>query len=321
MVSEYVRKCPRFRALGSTSRMRILLTPLLAVLTAIPLLGQTLQFTSATVLTNNTVQLGISGPTNKTYYLERLNKTNQTFEVASTFSFTTNTSTSINASLSQGVYGFFRVETTNGATKSSNAVGVVIGSVGYGYTLLGNPFGSSTLTSILPNPEDGMTVFQWRQSLTNYISADYVSGSGWTTNLTIGGLEGFFVSNPVTNWVKYVFSGIFGTNESKSVPKGDSIIASQRLFLITPSTGQSDLLSTNDLDGFSNLPVLASGFSPQSRLDKYKQSTGTFDQYYLTNSAGWYLNGAKSTVSIFLTEGFWISRPTNTTWQVARPIW
>ena len=38
--------------------------------------AQTLYFSSATVLTNNTVQLTISGPTNSTYYLERLNKTN-----------------------------------------------------------------------------------------------------------------------------------------------------------------------------------------------------------------------------------------------------
>lgn len=293
----------------------------LATLVALPISAQSLRFTSVTVFSNNTVQVGISGPTNTTYYLERLNKTNQNFEVAATYKFTTNTSTNLTLSLSQGNYGFIRTESTNGAVKSTNAVGVVVGNAGYGYTLLGNPFGNRTLTNIFPNPIDGMAVYQWKHSITNYVAADYIGGVGWTTNLTIAGLEGFFLSNPATNLVRYVFSGIFGTNESKSVPKGDSIIASQRLELITPSTGQSDLLSTNDLDGYSNLPVFATGFSPQSRLDKYKPSTGTYDQYSLTNSAGWYLNGAKSTVSIYLAEGFWISRPTNATWSVTRPIW
>ncbi|MCW5556977.1 MAG: hypothetical protein KIT22_03945 [Verrucomicrobiae bacterium] len=294
---------------------------LFACLTLLPLSAQSLRFTSITVFSNNTVQVGITGPTNATFYLERLNKTNQNFEVANTFTLTTNSTTNITLALSQGNYGFIRTESTNGAVKSTNAVGVVVGTVGYGYSLLGNPFGNLTLTSIFPSPIDGMSVYQWKNATTNYIAADYIGGVGWTTNLTIAGLEGFFLSNPVTNAVRFVFSGIFATNESKTVPKGDSIIASQRLNLITPSSGLSDLLSTNDLDGFSNLPVFATGFSPQSRIGKYDAVSATYDQYYLTNSAGWYLNGVKSTVPIYLADGFWINRPTNATWSVTRPIW
>ncbi|MFO1458706.1 MAG: hypothetical protein U1G08_04805 [Verrucomicrobiota bacterium] len=301
--------------------MKLLSTIIGATCLATTIPAQTLYFSSATVLANNTVQLTIAGPTNSTYYLERLNKTNQVFEIINTFTFTNNSSTTITASLSQGSYGFFRCQTTNGATKSSNAVGVVIGSVGSGYTLLGNPIASRTLASVFPAPQDGMTVLQWTPSITNYTSADYVGGVGWTTNLTIASLEGFFVVNPVTNSVQYTFAGIFGTNDTKNLPKGDSLITSQRLYLVTPSTGQSDVLTTNNLGGYSVLPVLANGYSPQSRIDKYRMNTGTYDQFYLTNSAGWYQGTTKTNVPIFLGEGFWINRPTNFVWNVYRPIW
>jgi hypothetical protein len=149
----------------------------------------------------------------------------------------------------------------------------------------------------------------------------YFDGDGWTTNLTIGELEGFFVQNYDTNGLRYLFSGLFTTNTvTKTIPKNLSIIASPAYYLYSYSTLQNDLLATNQLGGLFNIPVQSTGFTPQCDLYRWSPTTNGYAHYILTNSS-WTLNSTNTTVPLYLGEGYYIGKPTNATWNVSRPIW
>ena len=315
---------------------------LLLQLAAISIVGtaqaQSLRFTSGEIFNTNQVSLWVSGPsvTNLNYVLERLDLTNQTWQTVSTYTINSGGPTNLTSSLFNGTYGFFRTRSPNHAYLSTNAFGAIVGSVGPGLSLLGNPFGATTITNIFPNPAEGSSVEKWNNSTTNYVVSNFSFGT-WDTNFTIGEVEGFFIDNGGTNAMAYQFSGLFTTNTvTKLVPTGFSIITSPSYYLITPPTLWNDTLTNNVLGGKFSIPVQTPGYSPQSEVDKWIAATNGYAKYYLTNlvttnfvgtnswrqtNLVWTLSGTNVYVPLYLGEGFFINKPTNATWSFNRPIW
>ena len=300
--------------------------------------AQSLRFTSGEIFNTNQVSLWVSGPsvTNLNYVLERLNLTNQTWQTVSTYTINSGGPTNLTSSLFNGTYGFFRTRSTINAYLSTNAFGAIVGSVGPGLSLLGNPFGATTITNIIPNPAEGSAVDKWNNSTTNYDISNFSFGQ-WDTNFTIGEVEGFFINNGGTNAITYRFSGLFTTNTVfRSIPTGSSIITSPSYTLIFPAILLNDALTNNFPGGKFNIPVQASGYSYQAEVDKWIAATNGYAKYYLTNyittnivgtnvlqqtNLVWAINGTNTYVPLYLGEGFFITKPTNATWSFNCPIW
>ena len=159
--------CARFRNSNSVSTINLnssmkkqLLRQFAAISFVALAQAQSLRFTSGEIFNTNQVSLWVAGPavTNLNYVLERLNLTNQTWQTVSTYTINSGGPTNLTSSLFNGTYGFFRTRSTNNAYLSTNAFGAIVGSVGPGLSLLGNPFGATTITNIFPNPAEGSAV-------------------------------------------------------------------------------------------------------------------------------------------------------------------
>ena len=286
--------------------------------------AQSLYFTSGVANSSGNVTLVAKGTslTNVGCVLERLNSTNQVWETQSSFIITNGASSvTLNSSLHNGFYGFFRARSTNNVYKSTNAFGAFLGYLENGYSLIGNPFGSSIHTNFFPAPVAGLSVLKWNSSTTNFVTSDY-TGSAWSTNFTIGECEGLFAYNPTTNLVKCLFGGLFVTNAiTKSLATGLSLITTPRYQLISSAALTTDILSALSPAGAAGLPVLTSGFCYQSEIQKYIPASGTYSKHVLSTNSVWLENGVVEPVSINFLEGFFVSLPTNVTWSVTRTIW
>lgn len=286
--------------------------------------AQSLYFTSGVANTNGNVTLVAKGTglTNVICVLERLNSTNQVWEAQTAFTITNGASSvTLNSSLHNGFYGFFRARSTNNAYKSTNAFGSFLGYLETGYTLTGNPFGSAVLTNLFPSPVSGLSVQRWNASTTNFHTSDY-TGSSWTTNFTIGECEGLFACNPTTNLIKVLFGGLFTTNAvAKSLPAGLSLITTPRYQLIGSAALTTDMLSALSPAGTAGLPVLTTEFGYQSEIQKYIPASGTYSKHTLSTNSVWLENGVVEPVAINFVEGFFLSHPTNATWSITRSIW
>lgn len=282
--------------------------------------AQSLRFSSGSV-SNCNVTLNLAGLTNTWCYVERLNRTNQVWDNVGSAYLGTNAAATFNTTLHECVYGFFRAKSTNGTYLSTNAFGAVAGTVGTGYYLLGNPFGAKTLTQIVPSPNDGTTVHLFRVG-GYYDSSSYDAGAGaWDTNYTVTQLEGFFLQNVATNVQPYLLSGLFSTNTlSKGLTNGNNLIVSPLYKLTAPAIWKVDELNTNQLGGASLLPVQSTGFNPQAKVLRARDTVPNYDTYSLTNSV-WRLNTTNTVVPLGLVEGFWLYKPTNATWNVSLSFW
>jgi hypothetical protein len=281
--------------------------------------AQPLVFTGGTVSNYSNVVLTLHGPTNQVIQVERLKRSNQVWQSVATATLNASGNATVTNALDEGIYGFFRAETTNGVTKSTNAFGAVAGTVAPGYDMIGNPFGGALLTSLLPAPADGTMVYQYTNG--NYQIATYVQ-TNWDQSLFISQGEGVIVLTP-TNVVsqRYLVSGLFTTNTiSRTVSSGSSILCSPLYGLLVPSAWEVDLLSTNRLGGYSTLPVQSTG-NPQSTIYRMVDSAGNYQTFTLAATNVWTTSGMPTTVPLNLTEGFWLNRPTNTTWSFSVPIW
>lgn len=282
--------------------------------------SQSLRFGSGSVSGTN-VTLTLAGLTNTWCQVERLNRTNQVWDNVGSAYLGTNATATFNTTLHEGIYGFFRTKSTNGTYLSTNAFGAVAGTVGTGYYLLGNAFAAQTLTQIVPSPNEGTTVHLFRAG-GYYDSASYDSGAGlWDTNYTVTQLEGFFLQNVATNAQPYLLSGLFTTNTlSKGLTNGNNLIVSPLYKLTAPAIWKVDELNTNQLGGASLLPVQSTGFNPQAKVQRAKDTVPNYDTFSLTNGV-WRLTNTNTVVPLGLAEGFWLYKPTNATWNVSLSIW
>jgi hypothetical protein len=287
--------------------------------------ADSLYFTSGSASGSSAI-MSVAGPTNQACWLERFNMTNGGWDIVSTYTLSAYGGASLTNSLESGDYGIYRTRTTNSTYKSTNGVGVLLFSLTGLKNLVGNPFDSTTLTNLFPTPTNGMTVYKWDNSLGSYETSGYDSGL-WDTNFTIGPAEGFWVYGPSSNSViSCVFAGVFDTNESISLPTGNSLVCSPRFaFWSYPASSpfQVDQLSgTNGYHGgLSGLPAQNSGFNPQSWLSKYNFTTNGYAQYQFETNNTWTTSGILTNIPIDLCEGFFFKLPTNHTWTVTRPIW
>lgn len=146
------------------------LTLLTALVLTLPgvLRAQTLSFTGGVVSNLNTVTLSLKGPTNQMVQIERLNRTNQTWQSQGAVRLNSSGLAGFNSSLHAGVYGYFRAQTTNGTYRSTNAFGAVAGTIGGGQTMIGNPLGATTLSVMFPTAAGGTTVYQWAGEATGW---------------------------------------------------------------------------------------------------------------------------------------------------------
>jgi hypothetical protein len=283
--------------------------------------AQNLSFTSGVVSNFSNVTLSLQGPTNQVVEVQRLNRTNQTWDAMGTVRLSSVGSAAFNTTLHEGIYGFYRAKTTNNTYYSTNAFGAVAGTLDRGQVLIGNPFGPVPLTSLIPSPVEGTIVYRW-DNPGGWAMATYDLGE-WDTNLTIGSLRGILVRTP-TNVVsqRYLVSGLITTNlQTQSVPSGSSLLCSPVYKLVTPSQWIADELTTNRLGGYSSLPVQTSGSNPQCQIFQMVDTAGTYMTSTLTSSNQWQTGGSNTVVKLELTEGFWLSKPTNATWNVSVPIW
>jgi hypothetical protein len=303
--------------------MKNLLISLVALVGVVEMAkAQSIGFYSGSFVASNQVSMVVLGPasTNVTCYLERRGLTNQTWSVVATYTITNGGPAYVTGTLDQGKYGYFRTRSTNNAYYSTNAFGAIAGQLGNGLSLLGNPFGATSLTNIFPNPVNGDYVDQWADGGTNYVESDFVGN--WTSNLTIGPLQGFFAYNGDTNALAYHFCGVVNTNYAvKSIAQGYSIITSPRYALLNTSTLQNDLLSTNQLGGYLGIPVQSPGYTNPCVVEKWIAAGNYFSYYYLTNQGPSNIVWTPSAAPLGLGEGFFIYKPTNATWTVNMPVW
>lgn len=291
-------------------------------LTAGALQAQTLSFTSGVVSNYSSVYLTLTGPTNRIVQVERLNRTNQTWDVMGTLTLNSSGTGNYTSSLHEGIYGFFRARTTNSSHYSTNAYGAVAGYICYPKTMIGNMFAPTTLSNIISNP--ATTLIVWQYTTNGYVRADYdTDTSQWYPNLNIDRQEGFIVEGPTNMYVcsRYLVNGLFVTNTvTKPIPTNWSIQCSPLYKLTVPANWQVDEFNTNRYGGYSLLPVQSTGFNPQATISRMIDTSGNYWNYYLTNNV-WQHAGTNIVVPIDLAEGFWVYKPTNATWSVNVPIW
>lgn len=290
---------------------------------AVSLHAQSLRFTGGNVANNfSSVTLTLAGPTNTLIQLERLRRTNQVWQTVGYGYTSTNGTLTLSNSLDEGVYGCFRAQTTNGTHRSTNAFGAVAGYLFPGWSIIGNPFAANWLTNIIRNPSEGLLVYKWRNAITNFHLVNYEFGVWSDTTNLVEQMEGIIVQNPATNTVRYVVQGLFTTNTlTRSIPAGWSLLSSPLYKLTVPSEYRVDTLDPNRLGGFSQIPVRSAGFPLESKIEQLVSSSSyTLAGYSLTNSA-WRVWGVVTNIELQLTEGFWLNKPTNATWNVSLPIW
>src|SRR5258708_18578567 len=230
--------------------------------------ASSLYFTSGVVTNYNNVALSIQGPTNQTCQVERLNRTNLTWDAMGTVTLNASGTATFNTTLFEGIYGFYRVKTTNNASYSTNAYGAVAGTLYPGYSLIGNAFDAQDVSALIPQPFDGTSVYTWDNAITNWNITTSDSGV-WYPSMQIGAEEGFIVDNITTNTMRFLVSGLFNTNQiSKSVPKDLSLLCSPLYKPIITGSYTVDSLNTNRLGGLSTLPVQATGFDPHCKISR-----------------------------------------------------
>ena len=169
-----------------------------------------------------------------------------------------------------------------------------------------SPLAGRTLTSIFPGAQDGMTVLPV-DSEHNQLHVSGLRGWGWVDDEPHDWeSQEFFVVNPVTNAVQYTFAGYLGQMTRRVFRRAIRSLPRSGCTSSLRPPGQSDVLTTNNLGGYSVLPCSPQAFRPES--DRQVQDEhGYHDQFYLTNSAGWYQGTTKTNVPIYLGEGFWIN--------------
>lgn len=265
--------------------------------------------------------LTVSGGSNWVCSLERLNRTNQVWESQGQFTLTNGTA-DVLTSLHEGAYGIFRARTTNNAHLSTNAFGAILQSLPTGKSMVGSPFGPVYATDLFPDPADGMKIYQWDNSTSNYVSSIYDSGE-WSVYPYLNQGEGVIVEVP-TNApsVQLLAWGFFGlTNTTYSIPSGYSILCLPRYQLTTPTNWVCDEFVTNRLGGYTSLPVTNAGANPQSTVSRMISSDGTYKDYTLTTTNLWKSGADVTTVPIKVTEAFWFKRTNAVTWTFSTPIW
>lgn len=297
------------------------------------MLGQSLRFSSGATDINGNVSLNLNGPTNRWIHIQRLGYANQTWSTVSTNWIGSSGALSVTLTngLSSGVYGVFRAQTSNSSHWTTNGYGAVVGTLGQYNTLIGNPFAGSYVSTVIPQPPDGLQVHLYRNG--TYSTSEYLGGF-WLNDQDVGLCEGMLVYNPSTNAVKYVVDGVFATNSvAVSVESPLALIASP-IFRISqshtngvPLSQRVDLLQTNLVAGASALPVTGA-CTTNIVFDLFRLSGASGPQYtefnLLCGGTSWSTgstNAAWTSVPLHLTEGFWIALPTNRTWNLpARSI-
>lgn len=300
-----------------------ILIPILTTLGVVAAFGQPLQFTSGVVSNYSSVHLSLSGPTNVVVQVERLNPTNNVWEAQGTLNLT-NGFGSFNSSLVLDVYGFFRAKSTNNAHYSTNAFGAVVGEVGPGKAIIGNPFNSANVTQMIPDPAPGMQVMKFINASNNFsiITFDDLDLEWYPGTLDVDLAESVVVDVPGTNSVKYLVSGLFDTNSiSKSLPAGLSLLVSPLYSIQSGAFWKVDQLSTNQLGGLSGLPVQTSGHNPQATLYQPLDSSLNYSTNTLSSANQWRRDGTNVVIDLEITEGFWLHKPTNAVWTIQRYIW
>ena len=297
------------------------LATLAASLLTSQLNADTLRFTSGVVSNYSGVTLSLAGPTNLVCQVERLNPTNDTWQVQGNVTLGTNGLATYNSSLAQGIYGFFRAKSTNNSYYSTNGFGAVAGYIAPGDTLIGNSFASRTLTNFLTQPIDGLTAYQWDAVSNAYNIATYFAEDGaWDNLLTVGQCEALYIKNSSSNTVRYLTSGLFNTNAITTLLRTNYNLVSTPLYHLNPTnTWRVDTLSSNLLGGNSLLPVRTTGYSNECTISQLL-SDATYRTFNLTNGV-WKTGGTNTTIQINITEGFWVNKPTNATWTVNLPLW
>lgn len=192
--------------------MRFIPCALVALITTV-VSAADLRFTAGAV-TNTTASLGLAGPASTYVQIERLNKTNQTWQVVTNLTLSGSGSGNVNAELFSGDYGFFRAKTTNSPVQySTNAFGSVITVMTEGWSLIGNMFGSKNLSFLPVDPQLGNSVFKWDNIGNSYDLSTYEEddwgGISWNNNYVIEELEAVFYYNGTTNPVKWLTQGVF----------------------------------------------------------------------------------------------------------------
>jgi hypothetical protein len=305
-------------------KKQLFLLSLTSLLGTTTMHAQDLSFTSGVVSNYNTVYLTLKGPTNLVVQVERLNRTNDVWESQGITTLNSSGNGSFTSSLIEGIYGFFRTKATNNTYYSTNAFGAVCGYLPNNLSIVGNIFGTQSITNILPSPANGMQAYKWNNASGSYTAISWFDAlHSWNPGpFNVEPMEAIFIRNPQTNQLRYIVSGLFTTNAiSKDLPTGLSLISSQRYHIIATNSWQVDLLSTNHLGGLSAIPVQTLGYDPQAEIYQAIDNIETYSTNTLTSGNMWLSGGTNTTIGINITEGFWLDKPTNATWVITRPIW
>lgn len=227
-----------------------------------------------------------------------------------------------NSSLLWNAYGFFRARATNNSYFSTNGFGAVAGVLSPGNNLIGNLFGSQSITNIISNPPDGLQVYRWNPIGNSYTTYSY-SFLGWHPSVpVVDYCEGIIIRNNTTMNFPYQITGILTTNTvQKTLYTNLNLIASQLYRITDTNTWRVDTLNTNRLGGLSGIPVQSGGFNPQATVFQATSTVPDYDEFNLSSSNKWELFGIQTNIHLHLTEGFWIQKPTNSVWSIQRWLW
>jgi hypothetical protein len=282
--------------------------------------ADSLRFTSGSVGTNfSTVVLSIAGPTNLVCQVERLNPSNDAWEIEGYVNLGPFGNANFTNSLVDGIYGFFRTKATNNSALATNAFGAVCGYLGAGDSFIGNIFAAANISTIIPNPPEGIEALKYING-SGWSIASYEDGA-WANDVTIGTFEGVYIQNGATE-TRYIVSGLFDTNTIvKSIPSGLSAVCLPLYHVNPVNTWDVDTFNSSQPGGVSGLPVQSSGYVPQCRLYQLINNANLYSTNLLTSSNVWQHAGTNINLQFGITEGFFIDKPTNATWSVSRPIW
>jgi hypothetical protein len=298
-------------------------TSLLALALFVPIISlnaDSLRFTGGVVGTNfSTVVLSIAGPTNLVCQIERLNPANDSWESQGNVNLGASGSANFTNSLIDGIYGFYRTKATNNTVLCTNAFGAVCGYLEPGDSFIGNIFGATSISSIIPHPTVDIEALKYVNG-SGWTIADY-SGGAWTGDFSVGTLEGVYIKG-ITSEQRYVVSGLFDTNTlTKSFPSGLSTVCLPLYHVDSSGTWVVDSFDTAHVGGNSGLPVQSAGFNPQCTLYQLANSSGLYRTNLLTSTNVWQNMGTNQVLHFKITEGFFIDKPTNANWSVNRSIW